>query len=292
MVKLMLQPIQSAQNSKFKELLRLVHDNQRLKQQHLAVMEGLHGLQAVLDHLALQGSNATVAMLQLVVPDGMVQHSEWPHVQSALQRVVQHQHSVCNHSSASAPVTLWQVPGALYNKLSLQSTPTGPLLLLRVLPSPVPLNPEEDVLVLDGLQDPGNVGTLVRTAAAAGVRQLVCSQDSAWVWSDKALRAGMGAQLAMRLFQEENLLHSLVQNPRPVRVTSLGPHPSLASVFAANLCQPGVWVFGHEGQGVRPIWQQRATQYIHIPQSPWVESLNVAASAAVCLYEQWRQRQG
>jgi len=148
----------------------------------------------------------------------------------------------------------------------------------------------QDVVLLDGIQDPGNVGTLLRNCAAAGIQQVALSDHSAWVWSDKVLRAGMGAQFGLQLYAEEDLLKALssAKSKIPVRVTSL--HPKSVDLFNANLKTVGVWVFGSEGQGVSQAWLDRASEHIRIPQSKTIESLNVGSSSAVCLFEQFRQR--
>ena len=150
-----------------------------------------------------------------------------------------------------------------------------------------------DVVFLDGIQDPGNVGTLLRNCAAAGVHQVALSEHSAWVWSDKVLRAGMGAQFSLQLYSEHDLLVALGNQTKtslkaPIRVTSL--HRKSIDLFDADLKACGIWVFGSEGQGASQAWLDRASQHIRIPQSQYIESLNVASSSAVSLFEQFRQR--
>lgn len=140
-------------------------------------------------------------------------------------------------------------------------------------------------VVLDRLQDPGNVGTILRSAAALGVRQVLAMKGSAALWSPKVLRAGMGAHFALHLVEgvEVNDLDAL---DVPLVATSSHAPQSLHEL---RLPQPCAWVLGHEGQGVAEPLMQRCALTARIPQPGGEESLNVAAAAAICLYESARQ---
>ncbi len=146
-----------------------------------------------------------------------------------------------------------------------------------------------DSILLDDIQDPGNIGTILRTAAAAGSTSIYCSQGCTSLWSPKALRAGMGAQFSLALYEQCDLERLVSTSNIATYVTSL-TEPSV-SLYDLDLTHQSVWIFGNEGQGTSPRLQQLATQRVTIPQAATaVESLNVAASAAVCLFEQYRQR--
>jgi len=135
-------------------------------------------------------------------------------------------------------------------------------------------------VVLDRVQDAGNVGSILRSAAAFGFGQVLALKGSAALWSPKVLRAGMGAHFALRLV--EGLAQDDVQAlALPLLVTS-----SHAGDFLhqAKLPWPCAWVLGHEGQGVSPALEARAAQRIRIAQPGGEESLNVAAAAAICLH--------
>ncbi|MDP3226338.1 MAG: RNA methyltransferase, partial [Rubrivivax sp.] len=140
-------------------------------------------------------------------------------------------------------------------------------------------------VVLDRLQDAGNVGSVLRSAAAFGVQQVLALKGTAALWSPKVLRAGMGAHFGLRLV--EGLDEAALQNLSvPLVATSshggdLLPH--------AKLPQPCAWVLGHEGQGVSPSLLAHCALQVRIPQPGGEESLNVAAAAAVCLYESARR---
>ncbi len=142
-------------------------------------------------------------------------------------------------------------------------------------------------VVLDGIQDPGNVGSIIRTSAAAGVRSVLLLEGTASAWSSKVLRAGQGAHFATHVYDQVSAQDVVACIQIPVLVTSLTEARSLYAGLLPTQC---AWVFGREGQGVSEFWLQRATQRIFIPQVDNVESLNVAAAAAVCLFEQRRQR--
>jgi TrmH family RNA methyltransferase len=141
-------------------------------------------------------------------------------------------------------------------------------------------------VVLDGLQDAGNVGSVLRSAAALGASQVVALKGTAALWSPKVLRAGMGAHFGLRLVESASVgaLDSL-QVPLVATSSHTGQH-----LHEARLPQPCAWVFGHEGQGVDAALLQRCALAVRIPQPGGEESLNVAAAAAICLYESARQR--
>ncbi len=144
----------------------------------------------------------------------------------------------------------------------------------------------EDCVILDRIQDPGNVGSILRSSAAAGVKHIFCLEGSAAVWSPKVLRAGMGAQFQLNIIEQLDVHNLISKLTLPVLVACAQADKNL---FQANLRQPVAWVFGNEGQGVcRELMD--VAQHLAIPQPGGTESLNVAAAAAVCLFETLRQR--
>lgn len=141
-------------------------------------------------------------------------------------------------------------------------------------------------VLLDNLQDPGNLGSILRSAAAAGITSVFCSTGTAFAWSPKVLRAGMGAHFLMTITENVDLTALIDAASVPVIATSSHAEQGL---YALDLTGPVAWLFGHEGQGVSNRLLAQATWRVSIPQPGGVESLNVAASAAVCLFEQVRQ---
>ncbi|MCL2635724.1 MAG: RNA methyltransferase, partial [Betaproteobacteria bacterium] len=177
---------------------------------------------------------------------------------------------------------------ALMRDLGLVDTPSG---LLAVVPQPAAAGVPQmdaDAVLLDGVQDPGNVGALLRTAAAAGIRQVLLSPGCAAAWSPKVLRAGQGAHFVLAIHEEADLPAFLAAYRGTAAVTCLA---GATSLYEARWDGPLAWVFGAEGQGVRRELIERAGLRLRIPMPGAVESLNVAAAAAVCLFEAVRRNQ-
>jgi TrmH family RNA methyltransferase len=162
-----------------------------------------------------------------------------------------------------------------------------PIAALLALPGPTATVPGASAVVLDRIQDAGNLGSILRTAAAFGVRQVLALKGCTALWSPKVLRAAMGAHFALTL-HEEATLDDVAQLQLPLLITSSHAGIEPAGV---RLPDPCAWVFGHEGQGVADELQRRSALSLRIPLPGGEESLNVAAAAAVCLYESMRQRQ-
>ncbi|PKO36531.1 MAG: RNA methyltransferase [Betaproteobacteria bacterium HGW-Betaproteobacteria-6] len=176
---------------------------------------------------------------------------------------------------------------ALMRDLGLVDTPSGLLALIKAPQANATVNREKDAILLDGVQDPGNVGTLLRTAAAAGVEQALLSPGCASAWSPKVLRAGQGAHFALAIHEEVDLAGFMAGYEGTTAVTCLD---GATSLYSAELAGPVAWVFGAEGQGVRHELIEMAGLRVRIPMPGTVESLNVGAAAAVCLFEMVRRR--
>lgn len=146
-----------------------------------------------------------------------------------------------------------------------------------------------DALLLEDIQDPGNLGTILRTAAASGIPEVFLSPGCTSAWSPKALRAGMGAQFALSIHEQSDLAVLAMDSRVPIYATTLSADN--INLYKLDLAAPCAWLLGNEGQGVSPQLAAAATARVRIPQADTpVESLNVAAATAVCLYEQFRQR--
>jgi TrmH family RNA methyltransferase len=171
------------------------------------------------------------------------------------------------------------VPDAVFKSLSGLESPAR-IGALVATPRSQAIDPGAASVVLDRLQDAGNVGSILRSAAAFGVRQVLAIKGTAALWSPKVLRAGMGAHFGLSLvegLQPEDLAALRV----PMLATS--SHGGLL-LGRAPVPSPCAWVLGHEGQGVEPALMARCAQTVRIPQPGGEESLNVAAAAAVCLF--------
>jgi len=178
---------------------------------------------------------------------------------------------------------------SLLRDLGLVDTPSGLLALVATPKRAAAPAPDQDAILLDGVQDPGNVGTLLRTAAAAGVTQALLSPGCASAWSPKVLRAGQGAHFALAIHEDVNLASFIADYRGTAAVTCLDGSTLL---YQASWGGPLAWVFGAEGQGVRAELIAAAGLRIRIPMPGAVESLNVGAAAAVCLFEMVRRRLG
>ncbi|GMV46920.1 MAG: RNA methyltransferase [Pseudomonadota bacterium] len=176
------------------------------------------------------------------------------------------------------------LPHALFRSISALESP-GRIGCVLPLPAPPAIDAQAASVVLDRVQDAGNVGSILRSAAAFGVRQVLALGGTAALWSPKVLRAGMGAHFALRLVEG---LEAAALDALAVPLVAASPHAS-EILGRAALPQPCAWIFGHEGQGVSAALRARCALVLRIPQPGGEESLNVAAAAAVCLYESMRR---
>jgi TrmH family RNA methyltransferase len=253
----------SRDNPRYRALVQLTQSARERRRAGRAVLEGVHVCQS---WLAQRGAPEA-----LYVSDSGAAH---PEVQALVAQC------------GGAPVLL---SDALFAGISSLEQGVGVLAVVVVPHATWPAVMGGDVVYLDRLQDPGNVGTVLRTCAAAGVQTIVTAPGTACCWSPKVVRAAMGAHAVVQLF--ESVPWSVIQARwRGVMLGTAARAPCI--VFDADLRAPALWVFGHEGQGMAPEIEAALTQCVAIPQTAGVESLNVACAAAICLFEQGRQRRG
>jgi TrmH family RNA methyltransferase len=171
------------------------------------------------------------------------------------------------------------IADALFADISTLESP-APMGFVFNLPPVAAMLPQVPTVVLDRVQDAGNVGSILRSAAAFGFKQVLAVHGTAALWSPKVLRAGMGAHWGLHLL-EGLLVPELAALRVPLLVTSshAGEH-----LHQAQLPSPCAWVLGHEGQGVSAELEAMAQHRIRIAQPGGEESLNVAAAAAICLH--------
>ena len=187
---------------------------------------------------------------------------------------------------ASAPEQLAQAaiktvvtPDSLYVGISGLESPAG-MGYVFDLPHEAAVQSGVAAVILDRVQDAGNVGSILRSASAFGFRQVVALKGTAALWSPKVLRAGMGAHFALQLVEGAELT-DLDALGLPLLVTS--SHQG-ELIQHQRLPWPCAWALGHEGQGVRDELMVRAALSVRIGQPGGEESLNVAAAAAICLH--------
>lgn len=253
--------IQSRDNAFFKQLRKLAESGRERRKAGLTLLDGVHLVEAY--------EQAIAVLDTLVVAESALASGE-----------------IADYVAGREVVVL---ADALMRELGLVDTPSGLLALAPIPAADGPPDLAADAILLDGVQDPGNVGTLLRTAAAAGVRQALLSPGCAAVWSPKVLRAGQGAHFVLAIHEEADLEAFADAYRGTLAVTTLEDSLSL---YAAEWQSPLAWVFGAEGQGVRRALLDRAGLKIRIPMPGAVESLNVGAAAAVCLFEAVRRRLG
>ncbi|MBC3916060.1 RNA methyltransferase [Undibacterium sp. CY18W] len=258
--------ITSRDNPLYKEFKHLATSAQALRKAGRTLLDGVHLCQAYSQHHGLPQC--------CIVAEGSLHHPEVAAILANIeQQAVQ---CIC-------------LPDALYKALSQVEHGVG---LMFVIATPAPQLPATlavSSVVLDNLQDPGNLGSILRSAAGAGIRNVFCSIGTASAWSPKVMRAGMGAHFLLNIFENVNLAELLENASIPVLATS---SHTKQTIYQTDLSKDVVWLFGHEGQGVSPELMAMASQTVTIPQQAAIESLNVAASAAICFFEQVRQQLG
>ncbi|PTR17285.1 TrmH family RNA methyltransferase [Nitrosospira sp. Nsp2] len=177
---------------------------------------------------------------------------------------------------------------ALFRAVSPVKTPTGVIALVDIPAQGLLPEREEDSfwVLLEAIQDPGNLGSILRSAAAAGASNIYLSDGCADVWSPKTLRAAMGAHFLVRIHEQSDLASVARTFSGKVIATSLRAKNSL---YRTCLTGPVAFVFGNEGMGLSDALLQAASDQIVIPMRGCTESLNAAAAAAVCFFERVRQ---
>jgi TrmH family RNA methyltransferase len=257
--------ITSRDNPFYKDLKQLSTSSQARRKAGRTLLDGVHLCQS---YLQLRG-----APVQCIVSESALAN---PEVADIVQR--------CEETQA--PVTA--LPDPLYNAVSQVEHGVGLMFLIdtpaRAIAGPLSVS----AVLLDNLQDPGNVGSILRSAAAAGIAQVYCSAGTAFCWSPKVLRAAMGAHFVLEIFENVDLAKLVSESTVAVLATS---GYATMRLYDVDLRQPVGWLMGHEGQGVADDLLALATHQVVIPHLGQIESLNVAACAAVCFFEQLRQNQ-
>ena len=258
--------IQSKDNPKIKLVRGLLEQASLRKKNAQTVLEGAHLIESFIHHYSNKNTDCKIQFL--ICTKSALDH---PENQNVLDE-------------NTAPVYL--VDSSLYHKISQlgESTP-----LMAVIDLPKAKDAWQidcDTLILDRVQDPGNVGTLLRSAAAVGIQQVITTIGTASLWSPRVLRAAMGAHFSLALFEAVQIEKLIDQFQIPIYATS-SHRPQ--SIYQLDLKTPCVWILGNEGQGVHEDLLEKATA-VTIPQPGGQESLNVAIAGSVCLFEMMRHR--
>ena len=249
------QHITSRDNAFLKDLRRLAQDNTGYRKQGRFWAEG--------EHLG------AAALARRVTPTiGVFSESYWAlapveYGQAAIKNIV--------------------IPDTLFATISSLESPAR-MGFVFDLPQLAALQPQLASVILDRVQDAGNVGSILRSASAFGFKQIIALKGTAALWSPKVLRAGMGAHWGLQLI-EGVALADLALLAVPIVVTSSHRGAWLhEAIFKQELPMPCAWALGHEGQGVSFELEAQAALHVRIAQPGGEESLNVAAAAAICLH--------
>jgi TrmH family RNA methyltransferase len=253
--------VTSATNPHYQALRKLVQSSQERQKTGLSVLDGVHLAAAYRGHVGLPRRIA-------VSRSGLGN----PEVQTLLDGM--------------KGVEIFALGDALFAGLSSVATPTGILTVVDT-PRSRPVPQDMDVCVmLEDLQDPGNLGSILRSCAAAGVRHVLLSKGSVQAWSPRVLRAGMGAHFMLSIYERTDLGAAAREFPgRLIATRALAPR----TLFDTDLAGKLGFVFGNEGAGLSAGLLAAADSVVSIPMPGKSESLNVAAAAAVCLFERVRQ---
>jgi TrmH family RNA methyltransferase len=254
--------VSSRDNPAFKALAKLAGSAAERRRRGLSVIEGAHLVEAFLE------TGQEVAQLFL---------------SRAAARSGAHAALVARAQGA------WTVElaDALFDSVSGVDTPSG---VLAVVPTPggrpVPAG-ARFCLALEDLQDPGNVGTLLRSAAAAGVEHVLLSPTCAFAWSPKVLRAGQGAHFALNIVEGADLA-AFAASFAGTTVALCGKAKD--SLYGTDLRGPVAFLVGNEGSGLSPALEKAAKVRARIPMPGRAESLNAGVAGSIALFEAVRQR--
>jgi TrmH family RNA methyltransferase len=253
--------ISSRDNPSYKRLLRLCASARERKEAGVIVLDGIHLVQSYLQQFG-------AASVQLFIRNSAAAQPEVQTVSRALDTVL-------------------LTDDALLDRASSMQSP-APVMAIAPRPSAKQAQRPADrfEVLLDDVQDPGNVGAIIRSAAAAGGAAVHLSSKCADPWSPKALRGGMGAQFAVPIEQHEDLASAA--GALGLRLIACGAQAE-RSLFESDLTGSVGIIIGGEGAGISQPLLRQAHQLLSIPMCEGIESLNAAAAAAVVFYERFRQ---
>ena len=255
--------ISSAANPSYRSWLRLATHPRETRAQRRTLAEGVHLAEAALA--------ARAAVEAVLLRRGARGRDVEGLVDAAL----------------AAGAAGFELEAALYDRISPAEHGAGLMFVVAVPMQELPSRARRDMVFLDGVQDPGNAGTVLRSAAAAGIVDVLAGPTTAALWAPKTMRAGQGAQFRLRLHQPV----SPEQLPQLLDGDWIGADARDGEpLWQASLpAGPVGWIFGAEGAGLSAQARAVCTRRVSIPIDSAVESLNVAAAAAVCLFERRRR---
>ncbi len=199
--------------------------------------------------------------------------------------------------SASQKAEMYLVTDDVYDKISFERSPEGVFCVSKALDKSHNLyiiykgsNLNRRTVILDGVRDPGNLGTVLRTASAFGIQNVIMSADCADVYNSKTVRASMGAVFRINTVRVTDLPQTVTElRKNGVKVYSATLSDNAVSLTDVKEASKAIFVIGNEGSGIREEVMNATDGCVIIPMDKGTESLNAASAATVILWEQYRQ---
>jgi TrmH family RNA methyltransferase len=257
----------SRDNPVFKQLKKFADNARERHSEGKTLLDGVHLIES---YISAFGMPDVAGLELIIIPEGKSSVEATGLIQALVD------------------VSTVMLPTLMFAEITPVASATGILALVKIPQLPVPENPTF-ALMLEDIQDPGNLGSMLRTAAASGVEVVYLSTSCTDAWSPKALRGGQGAQFVLPIVERADLIFELQNFQGCSYATTMQGE----SLYAQDLSKPTAFVIGNEGAGLRSQTIAASTKSITIPMANTslgsVESLNAGAAAAVCLFERKRQ---
>lgn len=255
--------ITSRDNPIFKYLKKLAENARERRAEGKTLLDGVHLIESYCEAF---GERELAGLELIIIPEGKSSLEA-----TSLMQQFEHVNTI-------------MFPTLIFAELTPVATSTGILALVKkpnfILPGHISF-----ALMLEDIQDPGNLGSMLRTALGAGVNAVYLSKGCTDAWSPKALRGGQGAQFYLPVIEGVDLLETIQNFAGNTYATTMDGD----SLYAQDLTKPTAFVIGNEGAGLSSAVLQAASRRVSIPMHQSLESLNVAAATAVCLFERKRQ---
>lgn len=250
--------IRSRQNAKIKQIAKLVTEAKARRQAGLTVIDGVS---FVRDYIAKFGQPEML----------LIDETKQERVRSVLELA-------SDYIVVSSDVMKF---------ISPVKTNAGVLAVVNIPNAPHFQSTERSVILIDQVQDPGNLGAICRLALALGIRDIMLADGSVDAFAPSVIRASAGAVFDLNIYQKTDLAQFIMTHTE-YQFIATSSHAE-KNIFELDLTGKIGWLVGNEGAGVSPTLLQLATLTTKIPQSDQLESLNLAMATTVCLYEQYRQ---
>jgi TrmH family RNA methyltransferase len=257
-----LKTVSSRDNALYKRLHRLAGSSRERRKAGKALLDGMHLIAAYCQHCG--------------IPEAVV-----------INQAQRERPEISAFLASNPRIESIMFAESLFNDIAQVAEPTGIIAIGDVPPAKLPARIPDRCVMLEGIQDPGNLGSILRSAAAAGIADVFLARNCAFAWSPKTLRAGMGAHFALTIHEHAELAETVRWFQGEVIATAPRARQSL---YTVDLTGRIAWLLGAEGEGLSQDAVALANRTVSIPMAKTSESLNVAAAAAICFFEQSRQR--